>query len=186
MSHIILLAVPLFVLLAVWTYANRNTALRRGIFSAVLLSCLSWWLYSEWPRQVFYFAATVEEATEAPFRTVYPLVLGGILLLLFVALSRKDWGFRQSRAVFGRMGVVIFGSYLISCVTLQGIVLNETQQFTRERGIVVWRRAASRMGYSSLVGSFLWTGLVLAPEGVYQAQIIPLGTLSPTFTLLQR
>jgi len=168
-----LFTLALFVLLTIWTYANRNTAVRRGIYSATLLSLLSWWLYSEWPKQAFYFAATVEEATEAPFRTVYPLVLGGILLLLFVAFSRKDWGFRQSRAVFGRMGVAIFGAYLIFCVTLQGIVLSETQQFTRERGIVVWRRAASRMGYSSLVGPFLWTGLVLAPEGVYQAQIIP-------------
>jgi len=178
-----LFTLALFVLLTIWTYANRNTAVRRGIYSATLLSLLSWWLYSEWPKQAFYFAATVEEATEAPFRTVYPLVLGGILLLLFVAFSRKDWGFRQSRAVFGRMGVAIFGSYLIFCLALQGIVLSETQQFTRERGIVVWRRAASRMGYSSLVGPFLWTGLVLAPEGVYQAQIIPLGTRSPTFTL---
>ena len=69
-----LFTVALFVLLTVWTYANRNAAVRRGIFSVTLLSLLSWWLCSEWPTQAFYFAATVEEATEAPFRTVYPLV----------------------------------------------------------------------------------------------------------------
>ncbi len=178
-----LFTLGLFVLLAAWTYANRNVALRRGILSVVLLSSLSWWLFSEWPTLAFSFAATVEEATEEPFRTVYPLVLGGTLLVLFVAFARKDWGFRQSRAVFGRMGVAAFSIYLVFCMTVQGIVLIKTRQFTRERGIVVWRRAASRMGYSSLVGPFRWTGLVLAPEGVYQAQIVPFGAPSPTFTL---
>jgi hypothetical protein len=39
------------------------------------------------------------------------------------------------------------------------------------------------MGYSSLVGPFRWTGLVLAPEGVYHASIEPFGTQDPTFTL---
>ena len=39
------------------------------------------------------------------------------------------------------------------------------------------------MGYSSLVGPLRWTGLVLAPEGVYLAQVDPFGARSPTFTL---
>ena len=39
------------------------------------------------------------------------------------------------------------------------------------------------MGYSSLVGPFRWTGLVLAPEGVYRAQITPFGPPNPSFTL---
>ena len=178
-----LIILGLFVLLAAWTYANRNVAVRRGILSVVLLSSLSWWLFSEWPTQAFHFAATVEEATEEPFRTVYPLVLGVTLLGLFVAFAQKDWGFRQSRAFFGRMGVAAFSIYLVLCMTLQGIVLSKTRQFTREQGIVVWKRAASRMGYSSLVGPFRWTGLVLAPEGVYQAQIVPFGAQNPTFSL---
>lgn len=178
-----LFALALFVLLAAWTYANRDAAVRRGILSAVLLSSLSWWLYSEWPTLAFYFAATVEEATEAPLRTVYPLVLGGILLGLFTAFARKGWGFRQDRAVFGRIGVAALAIYLALCVTAQGIALSRTRQFTRERGIVVWRRAASRMGYSSLVGPLRWTGLVLAREGVYLAQVNPFGARSPTVTL---
>ena len=118
-----LFTLGLFVLLAVWTYANRNVAVRRGILSVVLLSTLSWWLFSEWPTQAFYFAATAEEATEPPFRTAYPLVLGAILLALFVVFARKDWGFRQSRTVFGRIGVAIFSFYLVFCVTVQGSYL---------------------------------------------------------------
>lgn len=175
-----LFTLALFVLLATWTYANRDTALRRGILSAVLLSCLSWWLFSEWPTQAFSFAATVEEATEQPLRTVYPLVLGGALLALFVAFARKDWGFRQNRAVFGRIGIGALSIYIVFCMTAQAIVLSRTEKFTRERGVVVLRRAASRMGYSSLVGPLRWTGLVLAPEGVYVAQVNLFSTSSPT------
>ena len=181
-----LFALALFVLLAVWTYANRNAAGRRGILSAVLLSTLAWWLFSEWPTLAFYFAATVEEATEEPVRTVYPLVLGAILLGLFTAFARTGWGFRQDRAVFGRIGVAAFAIYLALCVTAQGIALSRTQQFTRERGVVVWRQAASRMGYSSLVGPLRWTGLVLAPEGVYVAQVDLFGARSPAVTLFPR
>ena len=39
------------------------------------------------------------------------------------------------------------------------------------------------MGYSSLVGPLRWTGLILAPEGVYVAQVNPFSTRSPTVTL---
>lgn len=178
-----LITLGLFVLLAAWTYADRSVSIRRGILSAVLLSSLSWWLFSEWPTLAFSFAATVEEAAEEPFRTIYPLVLGGTLLVLLVAFARSDWGFRQSRAVFGLMGIAAFSIYLVICMTAQGIVLNQTRRFTGEQGIVVWGRTASRMGYSSLVGPFRWTGLVLAPEGVYHARIAPFGTRHPTFTL---
>ena len=176
-----LFSLALFVLLATWAYAKRDTAVRRGILSAVLLSSLSWWLFSEWPTQALTFAATVEEATEAPLRTIYPLLLGGALLGLFVIFARKDWGFRQNRAVFGRIGIGALSIYLALCVTAQAIVVSRTEKFARERGIVVWRRAASRMGYSSLVGPLRWTGLVLAPEGVYAAQVNLFSTRSPTF-----
>jgi hypothetical protein len=141
-----LFTVALCVLLAAWTYAKRSAAVRRGVLSAVLLSALSWWLFAEWPTLAFSFTGTVEEATDEPLRTVYPLVLGGILLSVSVAFARKGWGFRQNRAVFGRIGVAALSIYLAWCATAQGIALSLTQEFTRERGIVVRRRAASRMG----------------------------------------
>jgi membrane-bound metal-dependent hydrolase YbcI (DUF457 family) len=178
-----LFTLALVVLLAVWTYAKREAAERRGILAAVLLSSLTWWLYSEWPALAFHFATTAEEATERPLRTAYPLVLGGGLLVLLIALARRGWGFRQNRAVFGRFGIAAFGIYLTFCVSVQGIVLSRTQQFARERGIVVSRHAASRMGCSSLVGPLRWTGLILAPEGVYVAQVNPFSTRIPTVTL---
>jgi membrane-bound metal-dependent hydrolase YbcI (DUF457 family) len=177
-----LFSIALAVLLAAWTYADRDAAMRRGILSAVLLAALSWWLFAEWPSLALSFAATVEEATEEPIRTVYPLVLGGLLLGFLVAIARKDWGFRQQRAQFGRVGVGVLALYLALCLTAQGLALGLTNQFSRDRGILVRRRAASRMGYASLVGPLRWTGLVLAPEGVYLAQIMPFGAQRPTFT----
>jgi membrane-bound metal-dependent hydrolase YbcI (DUF457 family) len=171
-----LFLLALFVLLAVWTYSKQEAAVRRGILAAALLSSLTWWLYAEWPALAPRLAATMEEATEVPLRTAYPLVLGGVLLVLFVALARGGWGFRQGRAVFGRFGVAAFGVYLVVCVGLQGIVLSRAQQFARERGIVVRSLVASRMGFSSLVGPLRWTGLILAPEGVYVAQVNPFST----------
>jgi membrane-bound metal-dependent hydrolase YbcI (DUF457 family) len=179
-----LFTVALSVLLAAWTYANRDAAMRRGILSAVLISVLSWWLFAEWPSLAHSFAATVEEATEEPLRTVYPLVLGGILLGFLIAAAQKGWGFRQNRAQFGRIGVAALSLYLAWCLTAQGFALGLIKQFTRERGILVRRRAASRMGYASLVGPLRWTGLVLAPEGVYLAQITPLVASRPTFSFV--
>jgi membrane-bound metal-dependent hydrolase YbcI (DUF457 family) len=176
-----LFTLALFVLLATWTYAKRDTAVRRGILSAVLLSTLSWWLFAEWPMQALSFAATIEEATEEPLRTVYPLLLGGVLLGLLALFAQDNWGFRQNRAVFGRIGIGALCSYLAFCVTAQAIVLSRTGKFTQERGIVGWKRAASRMGYSSLVGPLRWTGLILAPEGVYVAQVDLFSTRSPAF-----
>lgn len=175
-----LFTLALFVLLATWSYANRDRAVRRGVVSAVLLSTLSWWLFSKWPAHAFSFAGTVEEATEEPLRTVYPLLLGGALLGLFAVFARKDWGFRQNRAVFGRIGIAALSSYLVFCAAAQAIVLSRIEKFTRERDIVVLRKTASRMGYSSLVGPIRWTGLVLAPEGVYVAQVDLFSTQSPT------
>lgn len=178
-----LFTISLFVLLAAWTYAKHRAAMRRGILSAVLLSALSWWLFSEWPTLAFQFAATVEEATEQPLATVYPLVLGGMLVGLLVAFARNGWGFRQSRSVFGRIGVGALSIYLVLCVAAQGMALSATQQFARERGVVVSRRAASRMGYASLLAPLRWTGLILAPEGVYAVTITTFGASDPTFTL---
>ena len=155
----------------------------RGILSAVLLGSLSWWLFSEWPTLAPTFAATVEEAREEPYRPVYPLVLGGILVGLFLAFAWKGLGFWQNRTLFGRLGLALFSIYVGFCVTAQEIALSQTRRFAQERGIVVWKRAASRMGFTSLVGPLRWTGLVVAPEGVYQGQISPFGGRSPTFTL---
>ena len=178
-----LFTLGLFMFLATWTYANRNVAIWRGILSLSLLSLLSWWLFSQWPTLALSFASTGEEAAEEPYLTPYPLVFGATLFFLFIAFAWKGWGYRQSRAVFGYIGLATFCIYFGFCLALQGFVLGKTREFTQERAIVASRRVAARMGYSSLVAPFSWTGLVLAPEGVYEAKIFPFRSETPAFTL---
>lgn len=180
-----LFTLGLFMFLAAWTFANRDLAMRRGILSLVLLSSLSWWLFAEWPALALSFAATVEEANEEPYLTSYPLILGGALVLLFIAFAWRGWGFRQSRAAFGRIGLAAFCIYISLCLALHGYILGKTREFTQERGIIASKRAAARMGFSSLVAPLSWTGLVLAPEGVYEAKIFPFRDENPTFTLFR-
>ncbi len=117
------------------------------------------------------------------FHTVYPLVLGGILLLVFVAFARKGWGFQQNRAVFGRIGLAVFCIYLLICGAAKWVVLSQIKHFTEERGIVVLARAAARADAFSFVAPLRWNGAVLAPEGVYDGEITPFSRERPAFVL---
>jgi hypothetical protein len=180
-----LFMVSLLLLLAAWTYAHREAAVRRGILASALLASFCWWLFAEWPLFAFHRNQqfTLVRLSEASYRTAYPLVLGGILLVLFVALARKSWGFRQNRAFFGRIGLAAFSFYLLTCVTAQWIALSQIQQFAREQRVKLLARAAARAGAFSFVGPLRWTGLGLAPEGVYEAEITPFSRRRPTFRL---
>ena len=173
-----LFTLGLFALLTAWTYAHREAAVRRGILSSVLLASFCWWLFAELPILARQFGETLEEVIEEPFRTGYPLVLGGMLLGLFAAFARKGWAFRENRAVFGRIGLAAFSVYLLVCGTAHWVALSQIKQFTRERRLEVLARVAIR---SEFVEPFRWTGLVLAPEGVYQVEIRPFGVRRPTF-----
>jgi membrane-bound metal-dependent hydrolase YbcI (DUF457 family) len=175
----------LFVLLSAWTYANREAAVRRGILFSALLATFCWWLFAEWPISAFHRNQqfTLVRLSEASFRTVYPLVFGGMLLVVFVAFARKGWGFRQNRAVFGRIGLAAFCIYLLICGAAKWVVLSQIKHFTEERGIVVLALAADRADAFSFVAPLRWTGSVLAPEGVYRAEISPFSHERPAFML---
>jgi membrane-bound metal-dependent hydrolase YbcI (DUF457 family) len=179
-----LFTLSVFVLLAAWTYSKREAAVLRGILSSALLASFSWWFFADFPSFALRIAQNfgeLEKSTEEPFRTVYPLILGGMLLCVFAAFARKGWVFRQNRALFGRIGLAAFSIYLFVCGAAQWLALNQIEQFTRERGLEVLARAATRAEAWSFVGPRLWTGLVLAPEGVYRAEISPFSARRPTF-----
>jgi len=180
-----LLLVSLFVLLTAWTYSKREGAVLRGILFTALLASTCWWLFAKWP--IFAFRRnqrfTLVALSEQSFHTIYPWVLGGILLVVFVAFARKGWGFQQNRAVFGRIGLAVFGIYLLICGAAQWVVLSHIKHFTEERRIVVLARAADRGDAFSFVAPLRWTGSVLAPEGVYRAEIRPFSLDAPTFML---
>jgi membrane-bound metal-dependent hydrolase YbcI (DUF457 family) len=180
-----LLLVSLFVLLAALTYSKREGAVLRGILFTALLASACWWLFAKWPIYAFRRNQrfTLVTLSEQSFHTVYPLVLGGILLVVFVAFARKGWGFRQNRAVFGRIGLAVFCIYLLTCGAAKWVVLSQIKHFTEERGIVVLARTADRSDAFSFVAPLRWGGDVLAPEGVYRAEISPFSREKPAFKL---
>jgi membrane-bound metal-dependent hydrolase YbcI (DUF457 family) len=171
----------LFVLLAAWTFSKPEVALRRGILSSALLLVFCWWLFARWP--LFGRRLSMSLYTDEPFHTVYPLVLGTMLLLLFIAFWRAGWSFRQNPATFGRFGLAVFAIYLLACGAAHWAALRQINEFTRAHGIRVLGRAASRLDPSSFIGPLRWTGLVRAPEGVYEAEVSLLGPESPKFRL---
>src|SRR5215470_6161824 len=104
---------------------------------------------------------------------VYPLLLGGILLLALAAFSLNGWGFRRSRAEHGRIGLAAFFVYLLVCATAHWMALRRIDGFAKERGITVLTRFAERGDAFSFIAPIRWNGAILAPEGVYDGEITP-------------
>lgn len=174
-----LFTVAVFVLLAAWTYAKTGEAVRRGIFSSAFLALFCWWLFAGWPLIGGRLGASLQ--TEEPLRSVYPLVLGAMLLVVLAAIRRANWSFQENHARFGLLGLAAFALYLLVCGTAHWAALKRIDDFTREHGIKVLARAATRLEPSSFIAPARWTGLVLAPEGVFQAEMSPVGSKTPKF-----
>lgn len=174
-----LLTVAIFVLLAAWTYAKPAQAVRRGIFSSAFLVLFCCALFVGWPLIGGRLGASLQ--TEEPQRSFYPLVLGAMLLILLVAFGRANWTFPANRARFGLFGLGAFASYLLICGTAHWAALKRIDEFTREHGITVLARTASRLEPPSFMAPVRWTGLVLAPQGVFQTEMSPFGSKMPKF-----
>lgn len=183
-----LLALSVFVYLGVWTYAKRDGAMRRGLLSALLLASVTWFFFATLPV-VVHASASLGPTREPfsavspsePFITVFPLVVGGVLLGLLASAARHGWGFRDAQSLFGRIGLAGFVVYLLACGTAHRLALDQIDRFTRERGLEALARTATRVEPNSLVAPLRWTGLVRAPEGVYKAELRPFGARLPTF-----
>lgn len=170
-----LFTVSVFVLLAAWTYAKPGEAVRRGIFSSAFLVLFCWWLFAGWPLIGGRLGGSLQ--TEEPLRSAYPLILGAMLLVLLVAFGRANWSFQENRTKFGLLGLSAFALYLFVCGAAHWAALQRIDEFTRAHDIKVLARAATRLEPSSFIAPFRWTGLVLAPEGVFQAEMSPVGSL---------
>jgi len=174
-----LFTISVFVLLAAWTYAKPAKTVRRGVLSASLLVFLCCWLYTGWPLFGGQLGASLQ--TEEPVRSVYPLVLGAVLLVLLLAIGRANWDFQEYHGRFGLLGLGAFTFYLVVCGMAHWAALKRIENFTRGHGVKVLARAATRLEPSSFMAPVRWTGLVLAPQGVFQAELSPLGSELPKF-----
>jgi hypothetical protein len=135
----------------------------------------SWWLFAKWPISALPHNQQFTLVTLSPesFHTVYPLILGGGLLIAFVAFALNGWGFRWNRAVFGRIGLAVFAVYLLICATAHWIGLKQIGHFATERRIVVLARLVAREDAFSFVAPIRWNGMVLTDKGVYDGEITP-------------
>lgn len=170
-----LLLLGLFVLMTAWTYSKREGAMLRGALFAILLAFASWWPFAKWPISAVPYNQqfTLVKLNSESFHTVYPLILGGILLMAFVAFALNGWGFRWNRAVFGRIGLVAFAVYLLICATAHWIALKQIEHFATERRIVVLARAVSRADAFSFIAPIRWNGAVLPFGSTVSCELLP-------------
>lgn len=183
-----LIILSLFVYLAVWTYAKREAAVRRGLLSSVLLASVTLFFFATLPVIVHSsdsLGPTREPFSAVypnePFITVFPLVVGAVMLGLFAWFARNGLGFRDPQLLFGRIGVAGFSMYLLMCGAAHRLALNQIDEFARERGLEVMARTAARLEPNSLVAPLRWTGLIRAPEGIYKAELRPFGARRQSF-----
>jgi len=146
-----------FILLApqllAWVYRERGRALRRGsliwaamaAFSALVVNLVSMFLARDFNWRVFGVLAAL-----------------GATIVLLPALG--GWGFRHESSAFCRWGVAALASYIAVCSVAHFFALRRVEQMAKERGLEAQALAALPQPLSPL----RWSGLVLAPEGVYQ------------------
>ena len=176
-----LFSIALSVLVAAWVYAKPGEALRRGAFSAAFMVVFCWWLFAGWPLIGGRFGSSLQ--TEEPVRTIYPLVLAAMLLVQLIAIGQARWSFHDHHERFGLLGLGAFALYLCACGSAHWAAVKRIDNFTQVRGIKVLARTANRFEPSSFLAPDRWTGLVLAPEGVYEAEMSTLGSEPPKFRL---
>lgn len=183
-----LIILSLFVYLAVWTYAKRDGALRRGILSSALLASVTLFFFAALPVLV-YSSDSLGPTREpfsavypnAPFITVFPVVVGAVMLALIASFARNGLGFRHPQQLVGRIGVAAFSMYILMCWAAHRLAVNQIDEFARERGLEVMARTATRLEPNALVAPLRWTGLIRAPEGVYKAELRPFSARRQSF-----
>lgn len=162
------------------------------VFSAILLlPHVVAWIAAERPGAVARagsawaalaaFAALVIRLVSPFFGETFPwslfLLLAGILAALLFGPLLKGWGFRQSPALFCRIGVVALAAYYGLCAGAHAVAVKEVRRFAAVPGAEITAVAAIPQPLSP----FRWTGLVLTPQGVYQSWFNVLADDPPRF-----
>lgn len=164
-------AILLLPHLAAWIYAERARAPESGALARA---------GSSWAALVAFIALVIRLASPlygADFDwRLFGLLSAALAGLLFGPLLR-GWGFRQSPAAFCRVGVVALAAYYGLCAGAHAAALGEVKRFAAAQGVEVKAVAALPQPLSP----FRWSGLVLAPHGVYQSWFNVLADDPPRF-----
>lgn len=154
--------------LVAWTYRERAGALRRG--------GLLWAFLAGFAALVIRLASPFFGVS---FQWGLLALLAGLLAAIFLAPALRDWGFRQSRAAFCRIGVAVFAAYIGVCIVSHALAVRRLEQFIAS--------AEFRPGVQALaaipqpLSPFRWSGLILTSAGVYQSWFSVLEAAPPTY-----
>lgn len=150
-----------------WIYGEPAGAPRRG--------ALAWVFFSVFAAGAGRLVALV---LEVPFPTLVVLVVSGLIGVIFLlpayptgTADSGGWGFRQRRAIFCRVGVVLLLGYFALCASSHSLAVKRVEAFARQARLEVRNLAA----LPAPLSPFRWSGLILTPAGVYQAQFSLLG-----------
>ncbi len=157
--------------LLAWTSRQPAGAVRRG--------ALIWLFLVSFAALVISIVAPI---FEVGFRWAVLAWLAALLAGLLVVPRLRDWGFRQRRATFCRLGVAMLAVYLGLCTGAHFAALGQVEKFAAARGLTVEARAALPQPLSP----FRWSGLVLTPKGVYQSWFNVLEGGGPVFEFYPR
>ena len=149
-------AILLVPQLLAWVYRDRATAGRRGgliwaalvAFTALLVNVVSMFLQVGFNWRVFGLLALLEGA-------------------IFLAPAMRNWGFRQDSAAFCRWGTAALATYYAVCALSHFVALRRVERMVSEKKLAAQSMAALPQPLSP----FQWSGLVLAPEGVYHGWV---------------
>ena len=154
--------------LVAWTYRERPGALRRG--------GLLWALFTAFAALLIRF---ISPFFGAGFQWWLLALLAGILAAIFLAPAVRGWGFRQSRAVFCRIGVGVFAAYIGLCVVSHALAVRRIEQFLAQAELRP--RVETLAAIPQPLSPFRWSGLVLTSDGVYQSWFSVLDEKPPEF-----
>jgi membrane-bound metal-dependent hydrolase YbcI (DUF457 family) len=162
-------AILLVPQLQAWIYRKPRAALRRGIlvwaalasFTALMMVWAGGFLGRPFDYNLFALLASLEAAT-----------------LLFPRAG--GWGFRQDSTTFARIGVTALAGYLTLVTVAHFRALGLVERRVEERGIAHHSLAALPQPLSP----FLWSGLVLSGDGVYQTWVNVFKRQAPDFDFI--
>lgn len=102
-----------------------------------------------------------------PFSATTFTVIGVMLFALFLLPTVRGWGLRVERRTWCRAGAVCFAGYLVLAVVAHRAALGRVRQFVSDTHL----EAASLAALPVPPSVWHWTGLVLAPRGVYELSV---------------
>jgi len=139
--------------LAAWVHQRREGATNRAAKAWGFCTILTLGVWS------------LARAAEFPFSLSIVILAAAFFVALFFLPALNGWGSRISRASWCRTGFYVACAYILLCGFAHHAAMSRVRAFAATHDLNV-----EKIGAMPLPPSFLdWNGMVLTPDGVYQA-----------------